>query len=128
MSAIVLDASVVIAMLKQEPGSVDVEPYLAGSMVSSVNFAEVVSYFAYKGLTATQIDDMLQPLPMIIVPADEKMARLAGVLRNETAHAGLSLGDRFCLALALTQGKAAWTTDKQWASIAIPKLEIKLLR
>jgi ribonuclease VapC len=128
MSTIVLDASVVIALLKQEPGCEQVEPLLVDSMISSVNYAEVVSYFAHKGLSPSQIDDMLKPLPINIVSADEKMARLAGALRIETAHAGLSLGDRFCLALALVNGVEAWTTDRQWQSISVSGLVVKVIR
>jgi ribonuclease VapC len=128
MTAIVLDASVVIAILKQEPGCEQVEPHLVGSMMSSVNYAEVVSYFAHKGLSPAQIDDMLQPLPMTIVPVDESMARLAGILRIETSRAGLSLGDRFCLALALFKGVEAWTTDRQWLSVSIANLVVKVIR
>lgn len=128
MSAIVLDASVVIALLKQEPGCDQVEPYLVDSVICSVNYAEVVSYFAHKGLSPLQIDDMLKPLPMTIVPVDEDMARLAGMLRTETAHAGLSLGDRFCLALAIAKGVEAWTTDRQWQSVSIDDLVVKVIR
>jgi PIN domain nuclease of toxin-antitoxin system len=63
-----------------------------------------------------------------LVAADETMARLAGVLRSDTAQAGLSLGDRFCIAHALTKGMEAWTTDRQWQSVTIPDFVVKVLR
>ncbi|MCC6940771.1 MAG: hypothetical protein IT551_04060 [Novosphingobium sp.] len=64
------------------------------------------------------VDAMLHPLPVIAVAADQELAGKAGHLRDLTASVGLSLGDRFCLALALRQGWPVWTADRQWASIA----------
>jgi len=61
---------------------------------------------------------MLQPLPMTVVAADHALATLAGRLRAVTAEAGLSLGDRFCLALAQRDGLPAWTSDLDWKKIA----------
>jgi ribonuclease VapC len=41
----------------------------------------------------------------------------AGRLRGLTVEAGLSLGDRFCLALAKRDKLPAWTADKKWREI-----------
>ena len=57
-------------------------------------------------------------LPYIVVPADDGLAWEAGGLRSVTASAGLSLGDRFCLALAKRVGAPAYTADKAWRDIA----------
>lgn len=65
-----------------------------------------------------EIDQMLDPLPLTIVAADHELARAAGRLRTVTASAGLSLGDRFCLALAAKEGLPALTADRAWARIA----------
>src|SRR3546814_13911233 len=80
--------------------------------MTSVNYAEVVSHFIHAGMPAGEVDAMLHPLPMIIVEADQALATIAGRLRAVTAEAGLSLGDRFCLALALRDGLPALTADK----------------
>ncbi len=61
---------------------------------------------------------MLDPLPVKIVDVDLELARIAGRLRAATSAAGLSLGDRFCLALASRGGLPAWTADKQWQTIS----------
>ena len=53
-----------------------------------------------------------------MVPADDGLAWEAGGLRSVTASAGLSLGDRFCLALAKRVGAPAYTADKAWRDIA----------
>jgi len=43
-----------------------------------------------------------------------------------TAEAGLSLGDRFCLALAQRDGWPAWTSDQNWKKIA-DAVEVKVV-
>jgi ribonuclease VapC len=118
MSEFVLDASALIAMLKQEKGAVKVSKAIAAARMSAVNYAEVVSHFAYLGMPAPAIDAMLDPLPIAIVPADHATSRIAGRLRAVTASAGLSLGDRYCLALAHRDGLPAWTSDTHWNLVA----------
>lgn len=116
--SVVLDASALIAMLKGERGSAKVAAGIAGARMSSVNYAEVVSHFIHAGMPERQVDAMLDPLPLTVVPADKPLAQIAGRLRATTAEAGLSLGDRFCLALASRDGLPAWTSDQNWKKIA----------
>ena len=118
MTAIVLDASALLAMLRDEPGGEKVAGALIGSRMCTVNLAEVMSHFVHNGMPPHEVDAMLRPLPVTLVDADAELARIAGHLRATTAEAGLSLGDRFCLALALRDGLPAWTADQQWASVA----------
>lgn len=115
MSDIVLDASALIAMIKGERGATKVAGAIASSRMSAVNYAEVVSHFAYAGMPDQEIDAMLDPLPLTLV--DEALAQSAGRLRAATATAGLSLDDRFCLALALRDGLPAWTADLTWTEV-----------
>jgi len=91
---------------------------LIGSHMCVVNLAEVISHFVHNGMPPEEVDAMLHPLPITLVDADAELARVAGHLRALTSKAGLSLGDRFCLALAMREGLPAWTADKQWASVA----------
>lgn len=118
MSETVLDASALLALLKDEPGAAKVAEAIALARMSSVNYAEVVSHFVHAGMPADQVDAMLKPLPITIVDADRALATIAGRLRAETAEAGLSLGDRFCLALAQREGLTVLTADKQWRAVA----------
>jgi len=114
----VLDASAIIAMLRGERGAAKVAAAIAGARVSSVNYAEVVSHFIHAGMPEQQVDAMLDPLPLTVVPTDKALAQIAGRLRASTAEAGLSLGDRFCLALARRDGLPAWTSDQNWKKVA----------
>ena len=118
MSEMVLDASALLALLRDETGAAKVAEHIANARMSSVNYAEVVSHFVHAGMPSEQVDAMLRPLPMTIVEADQALATLAGRLRTVTAEAGLSLGDRFCLALAQRDGLPALTADRQWRTVA----------
>lgn len=118
MSSFVLDASALIAMLKGERGAAKVAAEIASARMTAVNYAEVVSHFIFAGVPELQVDAMLDPLPIEIVPVDKDLAKVAGKLRSITAAAGLSLGDRFCLALAKRDEMPAWTADKIWKQIA----------
>ena len=118
MSSVVLDASALLALLKGEPGGAKVASVIADSAISVVNLSEVVSHFVRAGMPTRDVEDMLNALPFTLVPADAGLAWEAGRLRADTAEAGLSLGDRFCLALAKREGLPAWTADKAWKAVA----------
>jgi ribonuclease VapC len=129
MSDAVLDASALIAMLKGEPGAEKVAAAIPAARMGVFNYAEVVSHFIRLGMPAGEVDAMLDPLPIAIMPADKALAREAGRLRATTAAAGLSLGDRFCLALARREGLPAWTADKAWKAVAAAAgVEVTIVR
>lgn len=118
MSDVVLDASALIAMVKGEQGAAKVASVIASARMSTVNYAEVVSHFVQAGMPVPEVEAMLDPLPLTLISADKALAQSAGLLRTLTASAGLSLGDRFCLALAHRDGLPAWTSDTAWKTIA----------
>lgn len=118
MTGVIFDASALIAMIKEEPGGDLVTRAMAKARISAVNLAEVISHFDYLGTPHAEIDAMIDPLPFDVVPADRELAKLAGTLRAVTAGQGLSLGDRFCLALAMREGLPAWTADRAWSVVA----------
>jgi len=118
VSSVILDASALLALLKGEPGGAKVASVVADAAISVVNLSEVVSHFVRAGMPTNEVEDMLNALPFALVPADAGLAWEAGRLRADTAEAGLSLGDRFCLALAKREGLPAWTADKAWKTVA----------
>jgi ribonuclease VapC len=129
MTAAVLDASAVLALFNQEPGAKQVAQVLHDAVMSAVNYAEVVTYFIHAGRSLEQVQAIMRQITLTIVPADAEMAELAGHLRAATALAGLSLGDRFCLALAKLKGVPTWTADRQWQDIsAAVGVEIIMVR
>jgi PIN domain nuclease of toxin-antitoxin system len=118
MTVAVLDASALLALLLAEPGQTRVQEVLAHSAVTSVNIAEVIGHFARHGATQQQIRSVLDPLPVDRVPFDEDLAYRAGLLTPVTRSAGLSFGDRACLALAHRLGVVALTVDRAWSDIS----------
>ena len=118
MTAAVLDASAIIGLLKGERGASKVAAVVADAAVGVINHAEVVSHFVHLGAPIDEIRIMLGALPFTIIAADEALAWEAGALRATTRAAGLSLGDRSCLALAKRLGVPAYTADRVWKDVA----------
>jgi ribonuclease VapC len=118
MTHVVLDASAILALLKGERGASKVAGVIADASVCAINQAEVISHFVQLGAPLEDIRAMLGAVPYIVVPADDALTWEAGGLRSVTASAGLSLGDRFCLALAKRLGVSAYTADKVWKDVA----------
>ena len=102
MSKIVLDASVLLAVIHQEKGSDVLTPEsLADAAVSTVNLTEVQSKLATSGWNPEEAwEDAISGVSEI-VPFSAEHAKLAGSLIAQTRAIGLSLGDRACLALAI---------------------------
>jgi PIN domain nuclease of toxin-antitoxin system len=109
-----LDASALLALLRGEPGGQLVRPFLADAAMSTLNWAEVVGYYSRSGNSEKDIRVLLEPLPIDRVPFDEAMAYIAGMMLPITRSAGLSLGDRACLALAAHLGSKVVTADRPW--------------
>jgi ribonuclease VapC len=111
---VVLDASALLALLLGEPGSAKVKSMLDGALIGAVNLAEIVSHYAKLGAARSDIEALLQPLPVRVVPADTALSYEAGMLRPLTLKGGLSLGDRYCLALAKRERLSALGQCGDW--------------
>ena len=114
----VLDASALLALLLQEPRADRVKAALDGAAMGVVNLAEVVGHHAKLGAARPDIEALLRPLPIRVVPVDATLSYEAGMLRRITLERGLSLGDRYCLALARREGVPALTAERRWPEIA----------
>ncbi len=66
----------------------------------------------------SDIERILRPLPIRLIPADATLSYEAGMLRPLTLPRGLSLGDRYCLALAKHECVPALTAERRWPEIA----------
>lgn len=116
----VLDASVLLAVLKNEDVERDVLDILDGAVMSAINFAEVITKLIDLGTSPTSpAVQTLFALLDRIEPFTETQAKTAGDLRDKTRHAGLSLADRACLALALELDADVYTADRVWSPIEV---------
>ncbi len=120
MSRIVLDASAMLAVLNSEPGSEKLtEQMLGDAVASTVNLAEVHTKLVSRGGDPDEAwDDALSSVQESM-PFTEGQAKVAGSLAKETRSLGLSLGDRACLALALSLQAPVYTTDRSWKNLKL---------
>lgn len=127
MARIVLDASAILVLLNDEPGAAAVAQALEDAAVSAVNLSEVVAKLLESGMPLEEAEEALGGLGLNVRAFDEGAAWAAGALRAGTRKAGLSLGDRACLALARELGVPTLTADGAWAKVSAG-VEVGLLR
>jgi ribonuclease VapC len=123
----VLDASVILAAILGELSSDQAEGWMAGSCVSTVNVSEVFAKLLDKGFPPEAIIESIEAMKLDARSFDPDLAKETGLLRGPTRHAGLSLGDRACLALASQLGLPAATADRAWGNLDIG-VQIELIR
>ena len=123
----VFDASAVLAMVYQEPGAEEVTSRLDGSLISSVNFSEVLQKAGAEGYDLNEVAALLRSMVDGIVPFDDRMARETAGLWQQTRVEGLSLADRACLALTAAVSGVAVTTDTAWAKLDLQGIAIHVI-
>lgn len=117
MSEAVLDSSAVLALLLAEEGARRVAAALPGALLSTVNYAETVSKLCERGMPAAEARAAIEAIGIEPIDLDVDQACMIGDLRKETRTAGLSLGDRACLALARQRRLPAITADVAWGRL-----------
>jgi len=122
VNRIVLDASVLLAVLHDEPGAeiftrqLDL---LENAVVSAVNVAEAHGKLVGLGIAAGDAwEAVIAPANEIVV-FDAQQARIAGGLHWQTRALGLSLGDRACLALGIVLKAPVYTADRAWKGLKL---------
>jgi ribonuclease VapC len=128
---VVIDASALICVLLNEPGSETVVPVLRGSLLSAVNLSEAVAKLTDRGLSFDLVTSDIARSEIQIVPFDEKHALLAAQLRPSTRALQLSFADRACLALGSISRRLVWTADKDWSKLVLDPghgIEIRQIR
>ncbi len=126
MPRLALDASALLAYLQNEPGADAVaEAIAAGATISTVNLAEALSTLAMLGLAPRRAFTELTERGILggavsVEPFQVADAIEAARLRPLTIEAGLSLGDRACIAQAARLGAEVVTADRAWAGLELP--------
>jgi len=123
----VLDASALLCLLFNEPGAGRVEALLSRALVSVANYHEVLAMLVDRGVDPGEARMMLGQLDIEIIAADRDQADVGGALRSITREAGLSLGDRCCLALAQVRHATAVTCNPAWSALSVG-IEIEVVR
>jgi len=131
-AAAVLDASALLALLRDEAGSDRARRAIDdGALMSVVNWAEVLANLVVGSSRPDDVTTMALPggpgTRLQLVPFDDAQARESARLVRFTRRLGLSLADRAALALALTRRLPVLTTDRAWRSLRLP-IRIDVIR
>ncbi len=123
----VLDTSAVLAWLRGEDGAATVDPLLATAIMATPNWSELAQKLLQHGVDARRTLARLQVLGIAVEPFTDTDALAAAELWPHTRSAGLSLGDRACLAVARRLELPATTADRAWKGIEL-ELDVHLIR
>lgn len=132
MTAVVLDASAVLAVAFEEPGGDIAVDHLDGGTMSAIGLAEVLTKHLDRGITTDGVTRDLLALGVRVEPVTAADAeRQLDLRRLDLAAADggprLSIADRTCLALALRLGVPVVTADRRWAELDLP-VDVILVR
>lgn len=128
MASVVLDASAVLALVRDEPGADKVAPYIGRAAISAVNLQEVIKELLLSGLDEPTTRELLDELRLDVRAHDTEAAYAAAALHAQTQQYGRGLGDRSCLSLAAQLGVPALTADREWKKVKVKNLKLEHIR
>ncbi len=128
MNKVVLDASALIALIKNETGADVVESLLGRIVMSAINVSEAAGILVDLGMSYEECKNNIEPYIDVIVPLDTQQSFDIAFLKNSTKHKGLSIGDRACIALGIKMELPIYTADKVWADLDLKGADIILIR
>ena len=127
----VMDSSAILAILRGEPGCDYVQELLQNEecAISSVNMAEVGSKLIDYGLPPEEFPRIARQLQIDIIDFNTDQCIQSAQIRKITRSAGISLGDRACVALTQLMKGYVVTSDRAWLDIAeVTQIQVKMIR
>jgi ribonuclease VapC len=128
MTIVVVDASAVVAVIREERGALFISKQINKAVISTVNLQEVVKILLTHKFPMNILQDIIDDLNLDIRPHTIDDAYAAASLFQATKIYGCGLGDRTCMALAIKEKVPVITTDQSWAKLDIEGLEVLLAR
>ncbi|RFC61760.1 PIN domain-containing protein [Fulvimarina endophytica] len=128
MAVVVLDASAILAFIRNEKGADRVLPHIGDGVVSAVNLQEVVKELALVGMAGDEIREIIDDLRLDVRGHDEAAAYASGMLAARTRQYGRGLGDLSCMALGLNLSATVLTADREWKKVEIDGLKLEHIR
>jgi ribonuclease VapC len=120
----VLDSSAIIAFWRNEPGAELALNAFDGGLVSLVNVAEVLARIARDGVKPADAKAQIDRFGLTYVAPNLADALDVGRM---PLNLGLSLGDKFCIALARRFGVPLVTADRVFADANL-NIPVELIR
>jgi len=125
--SVVVDASSLLAFLNDEPGADAVWSALAGGLVSTVNWSEVVQKSLQREADVVGMRQDFSEAGLSFMPFTAEQSEIAAELWQSTRRFGLSLADRACLALARERQLSVLTADRAWTEMDLG-FDVRLIR
>jgi ribonuclease VapC len=111
----VVDASVVLSWLQDEPGADEAEAMLIEGFIGAANWSEVLQKARQHGAPPGIVARLLVSFGLSVVEVTAADAETAADLWRRRSQ--LSLADRLCLALGLRLGVPVATADAAWKDV-----------
>lgn len=111
----VVDASVVLAWLQDEPGADEAEPMLIDGVIGAANWSEVLQKVRQHGAPVGIVGRLLASFGLVVAEVTVDDAQIAADLWRQGS--ALSLADRLCLALGRRMDVAVATADAAWVDV-----------
>lgn len=124
---VVVDASAVLALLKNETGADVVAPVARAALLSAVNLIEVRSKLIDAVSDIDAAMGLLSRFEISTVPLTSAQATIAADLWPVVKGRNVSLADRACLALGIERRATVLTGDRRWIELGL-SLDIRLIR
>ncbi len=131
MTSVVLDTSVLLAIINEEEGSKSASLVLHDAVISTVTFAESIGVLTSRyNIPKNDAIIIIKQLVSNIISFNETMSIIAGELEllNKQYKYGLSLADKACIALGMALKLPIYTADKIWMSLNLDNTEIRSIR
>lgn len=111
---VVVDASLVLAWLQDEPGSDQAERHLMEAVIGAANWSEVLQKARQHGQQPGLVARLLTSFGLSVVEVTAEDGEAAAAIWQ--TDSALSLADRLCLALGLRLDLPVATADAAWTS------------
>ena len=126
----VMDASVLLAVFNQEPYDSHIPTLFDNAVITTFNLAEAVnSVLLKKGGDVNLLWSFIGNFVQNHYFLDDDLSYAAVSMTSITKKYGLSLGDKYCLALAKMLKIPVYTADRVWKDLEnLLDIQVNLIR
>ncbi len=127
MSKVILDASALLALIKNESGASTLEDMLGQIVMSTLSLTEAATILLQSDMTLQECEDCLLPLISQLIPFDTSHALLTAILTKQLKGKDLPLEARACLALGMKMNLPIYTAKQRGAELELTNVDIRCI-